>query len=186
MKKRILLMALAAILVGCAIGGTMAYYTNQNTATNVITSGNIRAELQEWADLDMTVPYTDPEDSLMPGEDVTKVVTVKNTGGYDAWIRVRVATTAQGDGIPTAGELPMSMDFNTTDWTEKDGWYYYNAALKPAGTTEALFTTVNFPEAMDNEWQSATFLIDITMQAVQVVHNGDSALDAAGWPIITP
>ena len=77
MKKRILILALAAIMVGCAIGGTMAYYTNQNAVTNVITAGNIRAELQEWADLDMTVPYKNPEDAIMPGDDVTKVVTVK-------------------------------------------------------------------------------------------------------------
>ena len=184
MKKRILILALAAIMVGCAIGGTMAYYTNQNAVTNVITAGNIRAELQEWADLDMTVPYKNPEDTIMPGEDMTKVVTVKNIGDFDAWIRLRFVTSAEGDGIPTEGELPMLLDVDTEAWTLSDGWYYYNAKLEPSVTAEPLFTTVTFPEEMGNEWQNAVFHISIDMQAVQVANNGTSALDAAGWPII--
>lgn len=186
MKKRILILALAAILVGCAIGGTMAYYTNQNAVTNVITAGNIRAELQEWADLDMKVPYADPEDAIMPGDDVTKVVTVKNIGDFDAWIRLRFVTSAEGDNIPSEGELPMLLDVDTEAWTLQDGWYYYNAKLEPGVTAEPLFTTVSFPTEMDNQWQSATFHIAIDMQATQVAHNGTSALDAAeaSWPII--
>ena len=130
MKKRILILALAAIMVGCAIGGTMAYYTNQATATNVITAGNIRAELREWADLENRIPYADPEEPIMPGEDVTKIVTVENTGDFPAWIRLRFVTTAEGENIPTEGELPMLLDVNTEKWLLTDGWYYYDAVLE--------------------------------------------------------
>lgn len=186
MKKRSLFIVLAAILVGCTIGGTMAYFTNQNTATNVITAGNIKAELQEWADLEMTVPYEDPDEYLVPGDNVTKVVTVKNTGAYDAWIRVQFVTTAEGENIPAEGELPMLLNVDTEAWTLSDGWYYYNAKLEPGTTAEPIFTTVDFDSAMDDNWQDAVFRINVAMQATQVANNGTSALDAAGWPTDTP
>ena len=186
MKKRILILALAAIMVGCAIGGTMAYYTNQATATNVITAGNIRAELREWADLENRIPYADPEEPIMPGEDVTKIVTVENTGDFPAWIRLRFVTTAEGENIPTEGELPMLLDVNTEKWLLTDGWYYYDAVLDAGAMATPIFTTVRFESAMGNAWQNATFYIDVEMQAVQVANNGDSVLDAAGWPDPNP
>ena len=191
MKKRILILALAAILVGCAIGGTMAYYTNQATATNVITSGSIDVELHEWADKKNQVPFEDVE-GIMPGEAVTKIVEVENTGLNDAWIRVRVTTTAEGENVPDPlpEPLPITMDIGDK-WTEKDGWYYYGEKLAPTGVTQPLFTTVSFADGMGNDWQSASFMIDITVQATQVANNGDpdgTALEAAeaSWPGPTP
>ena len=166
----------------------MAYYTNQNTATNVVTAGNIRAELQEWADLENEIPYTDPEDYIAPGDNLSKAVTVKNTGLGDAWIRIQFVIRAEGDNIPAQGTPPVVLDVNTEAWTEQDGWYYYNAALKSGETTEPIFTTVSFEKTMDNNWKNALVYIDVAMQATQVANNGASALDAAeaSWPGPTP
>lgn len=182
MKKRSLFIALAAILVGCAIGGAMAYYTNQSAVTNVVTAGNVRVELQEWADKDMTVPYADPENDIIPGENVSKVVTAKNVGTGDAWIRIQFVTTAEGDEIPEEGAMPLSVDVDTEGWTLQDGWYYYNTTLKTGETATPLFTTVSFDSAMDGDWESSIINIDVTLQAVQVAHNGETVFEAAGWP----
>jgi len=188
MKKRILILALAAVIVGCSIGGTMAYYTNQNTATNVITSGSIDVELLEWADEAREVPFADVE-GIMPGEDVTKIVEVKNTGLNAAWIRIQLTQNATGENVPDPlpEQLPITMDIGDK-WTEKDGWYYYADALAPGDVSQPLFTTVSFPNTMDNEWQSAEFSIAVALQATQVANNGDSALEAAAasWPTTTP
>ena len=183
MKKRILILALAAIMVGCAIGGTMAYYTNQATATNVITAGNIRAELREWADLENKIPYADPEEPIMPGEDVAKIVTVRNTGASYAWIRVKVDVgITKADGTAGDPALIEIVDYNTRDWTQKDGWWYYNKSAAPGAETEVLFTKVRFNTAMDNPYQNCKVSVDVSAQAVQTANNGASAPEAAGWP----
>ena len=186
MKKRILIIALAAIVAGCAIGGTIAYYTNQNTVTNVITAGNIKVALQEWADLEMTKPYADPEDAIMPGEEVTKVVTAKNTGDNAAWIRIQFVTTAEGETVPADGEIPLLIDVDADKWILQDGWYYYNDKLAPGDTASPLFTTVTFESGMGNDWQNATIHLTVDLEAVQVANNGDTVLDAAGWPAPLP
>ena len=83
----------------------------------------------------------------------------------------------------TAADLSLLvLDIDTTKWTEKDGWYYYNEMLQPGDTTPPLFTAVSFSENMPNLYQEATAKIDVKAQAVQAANNGDTVLEAAGWP----
>ena len=70
----------------------------------------------------------------------------------------------------------------TENWTEKDGWYYYNEALQPGESTKPLFTTVVFAPSMDNLYRNAQATVVVDVEATQFVHNGQSALEAAGWP----
>lgn len=183
MKKRILVVALALILVCGAIGGTAAYYVHESQATNVITSGSIKAVLQEWADLKMQTPYTDPTGVVMPSQSVTKVITVENTGANEAWIRVKLTLASQGDKLPeTVTDYPVTLDIDAEAWTLKDGWYYYNSKLQPGTRTEPLFTSVTFDTDMNDDWQGAHIYIDAAMEATQVAYNGDHAWEAIGWP----
>ena len=186
MKKKILTVVLFLILL-CGVVGTTAYYTTQGTARNVITSGNIRVDLQEWGDLAMTEPFENPE-GIVPDDVVTKVVTARNIGSNPAWIRIRVDKSfklvEESEAAKEAAEKEESLivlDINTTDWTEKDGWYYYNTPLEPNAVSKPLFTTVSFDEEMSNVWQGGQVIIDITMNAVQVANNGTAVMEAAGW-----
>lgn len=91
MKRRLLAGAVIVMCLSLLAYGTLAYFTAEDIAHNVITSGEIDIELQEWADEEKTTPF--PEDGVngvMPGTDVTKIVEVRNTGSNDAYIRVRV------------------------------------------------------------------------------------------------
>ena len=54
--------------------------------------------------------------------------------------------------------------------------------LTPGNTTEYLFSSVKFSESMDNMYQYSKAIIEVTAQATQVANNGDSVLEAAGWP----
>lgn len=184
MKKKLFVIAVLVICLATAAYGTSAYFTYNQTATNVITSGSIKLELQEWSDTgNGLVPFVDIE-GVLPGAKVSKIVQVKNVGGQAAWIRVsadRAIHLAEG----VSGDVDISLiscDLNTAFWTEKDGFYYYNTALQPNETTEPLFTEIVFSKAMGNMYQNSKAVIDVTAQATQVANNGTCALNAAGWP----
>lgn len=184
MKRKLLVGALGCICLSALAGGTLAYYTAENTAHNVITTGGIDIAVQEWADEDKTTPF--PENGVndvMPGTAVTKIVEVQNTGANDAYIRIKVdkSITLAGEGEPDLDLL--TLDFNDTDWTTgEDGYYYYNEILAPGEVTEPLFTTVSFDTGMNNLYQNSTAAVDVAAYAVQADNNGDTVLEAQGWP----
>lgn len=184
MKKKLLIGAFLCICLSIVAGGTLAYFTTEDTAHNVITTGGIDIALQEWADEQKVTPFPeDGIDGVMPGTSVTKIVEVKNTGSNDAYIRVKVDKniTLAGEGEPDSDLLELSL--NTTDWTVgEDGYYYYNKALAPGEETEPLFTKVTFDGSMNDMYQNSSASVDVTAYAVQVANNGDTALQANGWP----
>lgn len=184
MKKKALVIALLVICLSLIGFGTAAYFTHEDTATNVITSGNIQIKLNEWADKENETPF-EAVTGVMPGAKVTKIVEVTNTGGKPAWVRVKADKTiqlAQGvEGTPDTSLVELNI--NTENWTRgTDGFYYYNEALQPGATTAPLFTTVTFDTAMGNMYQNSTATVAVTAQAVQTANNGDAVMDAKGWP----
>lgn len=117
MKKRILTLALVAVLALVAIGGaTLAYFTDESTATNVITSGNIDIKLDEakveyneddytWTALEERIETGVEYENVYPGAVLPKDPTVYNEGSMDAYVRVKVAFPALTDNwaAETAG-----------------------------------------------------------------------------------
>ena len=185
LKRRAFAVALIVICLAISAIGTLAYYTAEERAHNVITTGGVEIEVHEWADEEKTEPFPeDGVDDVTPGLEVTKIVEVENTGASAAWIRVLLEmTVTAADGETELSADLVELDYNTEKWTlGDDGYWYYNEALEPGDTAEPLFTTVTFAAEMGNEYQESTCVIDITAQAVQSANNGDSALEAAGWP----
>lgn len=185
MKRKILILSVLAILIAMIAAGSLAYYTADTKAHNVITTGSVDIELNEWANEERTEKFED-QTGVMPGKDVTKIVEVKNVGTGSAWVCVQMFVDVyaeNGEGLPPE---PVKLDINDTDWTYQDGYYYYNKPLAPGATTEPLFTTVSFDEQMGNEYQNAKAKIDITAIAVQSANNGETVLEATGWPSFAP
>lgn len=186
MKKKLLAAALAAACLSLAAYGSIAYFTAEDTAANVITAGNVRIALRESAVPEGggdPVPFADVI-GVMPGAEVSKVVEVENTGDKDAYVRIRLdkELTLMEDA---AGETDLSLiglNIDTENWTEKDGWYYYGRVLKTGETTEPLFTSVAFSKDMGDVYQNGRVKIAVHASAVQADNNGDSAREAAGWP----
>ncbi len=186
MKKKILACALVVICLSIVAYGTVAYYTYEDTATNVITAGNVRIELEELAILvegGAPVPFNNPND-VVPGTSVSKIVQVKNTGVSAAWVRLDLSKEIMlADGVD--GEIDLSLvsyEINDKFWAEQDGWFYYLSPLAPGATTEPIFTDVSFSALMGNMYQQSKSIINITAHATQTVHNGESVFEAAGWP----
>lgn len=181
MKRKLLILSVLAICIATLAAGTLAYFTSEGKAHNVITTGGVEITVQEWADEDKQTPFEDLE-GIMPSMTVTKIAEIKNTGASDAWIRVLITKNIklQGEGTPDTGLVELTL--NTTDWTEKDGYYYYNEPVKPGEVTAPIFTAVTFKAEMGNEYQNATATVDVSAQAVQTANNGASVMEAQGWP----
>ena len=181
MKRKLLILSVLAICIATLAAGTLAYFTSEGTAHNIITTGGVEITVREWADEDRQTPFEDLT-GIMPGMTVTKIAEIKNTGVSDAWVRVKVEKSIQlqGEGTPDTGLVELAL--NTTDWTERDGYYYYNKALKPGEVTAPIFTAGTFNAAMGNEYQNATAHVKVIAYAVQSANNGDSPQAAKGWP----
>lgn len=183
MKRKFLILSVLAIMIAILAANTLAYFTADTKAHNVITTGGVDITLNEWANTDRTEPFEDRTD-VMPGAEVTKIVEVENTGSGSAWVRMAVVVEVNSKEGDTLDNSVVSLDINDTDWIYQDGYYYYNRALAPGETTVPLFTTVSFDADMGNEYQNATATVDVDAYAVQSDNNGTSALDAAGWPSV--
>ena len=182
MKRKVLILSVFAILIAILAANTLAYFTADTKAHNVITTGGVDITLNEWANTDRTEPFEDRTD-VMPGAEVTKIVEVENGSG-SAWVRVQVVLDVYDEEEKALDPRYVSLDFNDTDWTYFEGCYYYNRALAPGETTAPLFTTVSFDADMGNEYQNATAYVNVHAGAVQSDNNGTSALDAVGWPSV--
>lgn len=193
MKKKIVVVAMLAVLASIAATGTLAYFTTEESAVNVITSGGIAIEIVEKTKADSGVEVDFPEEGLinvMPGTSASKIVRIKNTGKSEAWIRVKMESRiVSADGQ----ELPLEIGENEKEpvmertilegWIDGgDGYYYYNEPVGPEDLTKELIDTVKFNPAMGNEYQGCTANIEISAQAVQTANNGTKVTDAKGWP----
>ena len=189
MKKRIFALAVVLTCLAILASTTLAYFTDIGIARNVITSGGIDIRIVEQQLVDGNlVDYPGEPILVMPDTAVSKIVSVQNTD-EPAWIRASYTVTVYDiEGKPMdipAEELATVIGIapDTTNWTMKDGWFYYNTAVKTGETTHPLFEEVVFSGPhMDNKYQNCTAVIDIDAQAVQTANNGDTVWNALGWP----
>lgn len=105
-KRKILLLAVTVCMVAIlAVGGTLAYFTDDDQATNVFTVGNI--------DIDLVETFDEEEAKLiLPGEVIEKAVNVTNTGSNPAYVRVHIAVPAILDS--GAEDRPEFAAYNNT------------------------------------------------------------------------
>ena len=98
MKKKLTAIALVVALLAVAvIGGTLAYFTDTDSAKNTFTVGNVKIDLIEQEKTEQGLVGFEQNKLLVPGKSndgnaVSKIVTVKNTGrNENAWNSKRIA-----------------------------------------------------------------------------------------------
>ena len=189
MKKKLFILASLIICLTTIATGTLAYFTAEDQAHNIITSGKVDISLVETKvnEDGNEEPFEDLI-GIMPGTSVSKVVQVTNTGDAAAYIRIAVdkkIILASGNDDEVDMSL-ISINYNIgsneDQWTYKEGYYYYNSPIKAGDITKPLFTEVTFDKTMGNKYQEATTEIDVKAYATQVANNGDNVFDAKGWP----
>lgn len=179
-RSRLLLIALAAILVTVLTQPTLAYYTTIGKATNVVTSGGIQLQIHE-----RTADGSDfPTEGvyIIPGDIVSKQVTVENICSHPFYLRVKLVSSSTNAEL--SAEDCLKMDIDTANWTYLDGFYYYNAILQPGETTPALFTQVEIVGSkVDQTHIGSTLNLTVNAFAVQSENNpAEYPWDASGWP----
>lgn len=163
-KKTVTFGAIAlAMSTVVAVGGSLAYFTDTETATNTFTVGDV--------DIDLEEPLWDPceEHIISPGADIDKNPTVTNVGVNDAYIRVKVTISdfdtmkaiipsfesAVSDGVITG--------FDSDKWdivSEYDSGTDHTAILlyknilpsdSEQGNTVQVFSGLSIPEGLNDE-----------------------------------
>lgn len=179
-KQKVILAAMLLICLAAVATGTLAYFTAEETSYNVITTGSLDMDLIEETTGGKPWPVGGIS-GVMPGMEVDKIPYVKNNGSIDFYTRISISMKVTGANGKALSDEYISLDINTKDWTEKDGYYYYNSIVKPGEETKPLFTKVSFKKEMPNAYMNAKIEIDVHAEAVQSKNNGANALEADGW-----
>ncbi len=192
MKSKMLLIAMVVACAAIATSGSYAYFVTQDRVHNVITTDSVKIEVEHWLETNEGL-IPDPAEPIqvMPGITVKKVVTVKNKEA-ESYIRAKyelLMKDAEGRIIElTSEELGEKVQFvmNQTDWvrkTDDSEWWYYKHGVATDASTNPMFTGISFDGAnITNEYQNCTVEMKVKAQAVQIANNGNSAVEATGWP----
>lgn len=167
MKKKIISLCLVLALAATAIiGGTMAYFTDDEEATNTFTVGNV--------DITLTEPNWEGSGSqdapeVYPGEALAKDPTVTNVGANPCFVRIKVEGL---DCLGNAGMITYRTDYVTDklgdNWVVgQDGYFYYNTVLAVGATTDALFDQIVIPTGLTNGDAETEYNVVVTAEAVQ-------------------
>lgn len=203
MRRKVALTAAAVAMVGTlAVGGTLAWFTDTETATNVVTTGNIDIVLNEdgtntvdrleGVGTEEGLSYSD----IMPGDVIKKDVDIALAErSNDAWVRARIEF--RGALIDALGENEnpgkyvdllkdgMTIFGEDVTWGHDENenvWYAYvtnTSKLTADNATFDVFDQVKFAdEAIGNEFSNKEVLnIEVIAEAIQA-DNIDSAEEA--------
>lgn len=144
MKKFLSLLLVVVLTASIAVAGTLAYLTDRDSKVNTFTVGNV----------DITLDETFTQDSeLLPGVEIEKIPTIKNTGTNDAWVWATVE-------VPAALDDVIEITKGTDGWIWLDGekstdgekvvyTVLYNKLLTKDATTSALMSSVTLSSKVD-------------------------------------
>ena len=192
-KKKLALLTLSLVLVATiGAGATLAYFTDSDAATNVITMGHVDIDLDEpnYDPDDPNTPEDEGEDNtitdIVPGEVITEDPTITVAqGSADAYLR---ASITLGDNLSEqqAAELLEGIVINDGWVLAEDGYYYYQSVVKE-GESAVLFNEVTIPAAWGNEVADMTITIDVAAEAIQADNFEPEMADGVivGWNDVT-
>ena len=166
MKKKVLFGFIGCLLVSIlAIGGTIAWLTDNEEAVNKVTIGHVDIEVNEtWEN------GVDGQ-NVAPGVEVAKDPTVKNIGKNPAYIRVRVEISN------TFYEPFLEINYQVEpngNWFKEGEYYYYKAIVDVNNSTTPVFTKFmlndNFiepPVTAPSDTEQPGFDIVVYAEAIQ-------------------
>lgn len=128
MKKKLTLVVTSLVLVAAmVIGGTLAYFTDTDTKTNVFTTGKVDITLNdEFEQNSKLVPAVLDKETNEILNAVDKIVSVtNNTGSEEAYVRVHIAVPSSITNL-----IGLWNDGAANwNWTDNDTRIDYTAAI---------------------------------------------------------
>lgn len=199
-KKSALIAVVAALGILVSVGGSMAFFTDTETATNTVTLGNVNITVDEQATEGILkeaskkgqISYAWNEEAdgtwtygnVVPKDTIHKIADILNDGKNSAYVRVKIETTvtnANGEPMSTEGIRYMyrQPDDSYTDRAFSDDDYYYHDKIlldpesaKVAANDKDYFRFLDqvLIPAWGNEYAGATISIKIVAEAIQSDH----------------
>lgn len=181
MKKKMMLSLAAVAMVGTlAVGGTLAWFTDTETATNVVTLGNVNIQWDEdGTDIVGDTTGLDFGENRVPGASFNKNAKIENVGANDAYVRATIAYKVDDQVVttlPDAYEVEIKAGEEGSKWQFKDGYYYYLEKVNAKGETDLLVGTVSIKNTAGNDVAGQKFEIVLNAEAIQAdnVWTGDT------------
>ena len=146
-KKKLVLIAASLLVLGSvAVKPTTAYFTDSHTGR-----GTVEVTMGE---------YEITSDEKVEG--MIKKITVKNTGDFPVYARVKLfAGSTHGQNFITA---------DSESWEAKeDGFYYYQKIINPGEESTKLCVEIDALEAVDE-----TFNVIVVEEATRVQEDGSA------------
>lgn len=206
--KRVMMTAAACVMIGAmALGGTMAYLTDNEAHINTFTVGKVQIDLEE--------PGWDPGDGedIVPNEEIEKDPRIENSGTNLAYVFAEVkipaadVVTAGPDGSKNASAVQDLFTYGTVSeeggervYTEgglNDGWHLirtekasqdgsystyifgHRRPLEKGETTLSVFDQVKFINLVEGQLDSQNLDIPVKGYAIQAETsaNGETTLN---------
>ena len=181
-KLKLATIALVAIVLTFFTQNTLAYYQTVGTATNVVTSGNIRFLIHEMTDQGTEFPKEGIY--VIPGQVVSKEVSIESDCEHPFYLRVKIVYGINSEELSSEDCFKLSIDEEY--WQPVDGWYYYKGIVEPGETMPNVFSHVEIVGSkVDNSYIGKTLSLSVIAQAVQSENNpveGTDTYKAFGWP----
>jgi len=178
MKKALLIVLCAALLVTASVMGTMAYLTSTDSVTNTFTVGKVtitmdETKVNEYGDeVENAEPVETNQYKLIPGHEYTKDPTIHVAKESEpCWLFVKIE-----NGL--AGATITGLDYSK--WTVlESNVYYYNTKVDARETQVdvPVFTGFTYAENVTDTSDDATKSIVVTAYAVQA-DGFDTAIEA--------
>lgn len=184
-KKQLLRTLIACgLVVSVAAGGTVAYLTDAETATNTFTVGKVKIDLEEPG-----YPGNDSDEvkNIIPNQEIVKDPQIENTGNNNALVFLRVEVpqetfTDEDDGtgeqkkqdlfrlkgVSDQWELLRTETVAGEDEKAKTSYVYgYKKTLGKDATTDKLFQKVQMKNAVESDLSGNVEDIIVTACAIQ-------------------
>ncbi|MBR4061414.1 MAG: hypothetical protein IKK03_16420 [Lachnospiraceae bacterium] len=182
-KLKTTVLTILAIILTFSTQGTLAYFSTVGTATNVVTSGNIRFIIHERTDAGTEFPKEGVY--ILPGDVVSKQVSIESDCNHPFYLRVKIVYGV--DSRELSAEDCFKLNIDEENWQLHDGWYYYKGIVEPGETTPCIFSKVEIVgNKVDNSYIGKTLTLSVVAHAVQSKNNpvnGTDIYTASGWPM---
>lgn len=186
-KKLAIGITASALCLTSVIGGTLAYFTDKDSRSNVVTLGHVTGTLTETDEHKRDDNTTGKDYSnVKPGDVLAKDPTVKlKADSQDAYVRVKLDYS--GLTQEQAADIEAALDIQEGWAKSEDGYYYYSEVLsnkENAVKSATVFTKVTIPVKWGNEMAEKTFNIDARAEFIQAdnfVPEKDTEGNITGW-----
>jgi predicted ribosomally synthesized peptide with SipW-like signal peptide len=169
-KKLVIALTASALCITSVVGGTLAYFTDKDIRSNVVTLGHVTGTLTETDEHKRDDNTTGKDYSnVKPGDVLSKDPTVNlKSDSEDAYVRVRIDYKGLTD--EQAADIEEALDIQKGWVKSDDGYYYYQNILSNKNdgeTSSKVFTKVTIPAEWGNEMADKTFNIDARAEFIQ-------------------